>query len=233
MKGLTQSVIEELREESQALIHRMLDQGTMPDEVRRAVYRLSGERVSLWTLTQYARRYAERRKDHGAARLKTDDFIRLAGKRGVKISDLLRAALIEGLLQARRNGQLRKTDVLKLEEAERKRREFELKQTQARRSARHKKRELDLKERQAQLAEQRLQDDREKAQATIEKLERKAHAGQSLTPEDIRRIREIYGLYDEWQAERDDIETNENNGSLEENETEEQAERGDSENGEA
>lgn len=200
MTGHIQSVIEKLRPASQALIHRMLDQDELPDEIARAVYRLSGERVSRPALTYYASCYAQRNQEHQQARAETDDFIRMAGKQGVKVPDLLRAVLIERLMLARRKKQLTKTDLFKLDDAERKRREFELKQKQSRLAGKQKKRELDLKERQAQLAEQRFALDREKAQATVDRLERKAAAGESLTPDDVRHIREIYGLYDDPEA---------------------------------
>ena len=115
----------------------------------------------------------------------------------MKVSELLRAALIETLVVASRKKQFTKPDLFKLDDAERKRREFELKQKQARQAARREKKELELKERQTRLAEQSFQIDREKAQAALKKLERKAEKGQSLSREDVRRIREIYGLYEE------------------------------------
>ena len=186
MPSFPQSDIAKLSPEAQALIHRMLDQDADPWAIRRAVQRLSGERVMLQAIIHYASRYAERRQQGQQARTKTDDFIRLAGKDHLKISELLRAVLIENLVVTRRKKQFTKADLFKLDDAERKRREFELKQKQA----------LELKERQTQLAEQRLQLDREKIQALLEKLHGKARAGEPLTAEDVKRIREIYGLYD-------------------------------------
>ena len=196
MPSFPQSDIAKLSPEAQALIHRMLDQDADPWAIRRAVQRLSGERVMLQAIIHYASRYAERRQQGQQARTKTDDFIRLAGKDHLKISELLRAVLIENLVVTRRKKQFTKADLFKLDDAERKRREFELKQKQARQSARRATKALELKERQTQLAEQRLQLDREKIQALLEKLHGKARAGEPLTAEDVKRIREIYGLYD-------------------------------------
>jgi len=192
-----QSVIEELSAEAQALIHRMLDQNELPDDVARAVFRLSGERVSRAAITYYAFRYAERRREHRTARAETDDFIRLAGKQGVKISELLRAAVIEKLILTRRNGKFNKTDLFKLDDAERRRRELELKQKQARQATKHKRREIELKERKMQLDEQRL-----KLGQALDRLEDKASSGE-LTQEDVRRFREMYGLYDDEKKSED------------------------------
>src|SRR3990172_9399041 len=155
MASFAQSDVGKLSPEAQALIHRMLDQDEEMWAIRRAVQRLSGERVMLQAISRYASGYAERRKQGQQARTETDDFIRLAGKKGVKISDLLRAVLIENLVVARRKKGFTKAGLFKLDDAERKRREFELKQRQARKSARREKKELKLKERQTQLAEQR------------------------------------------------------------------------------
>ena len=215
MTGSIQSDITKLRPESQALIHRMLDQGAEHNEIRRAVYRLSGERVSLYALSYYAAHYTQRSQKRQEARTQTDDFIRLIGKHGVKISDLLRALVVEKLLLARSKKLLSKTDLFKLDDAERKRREFELKQKQSRASTRHKKRELDLKERQTHLDEQRWNLDHKKAQATLDQLDRKAQAGKSLSPEDVRRIREIFGLYEDTSQQIEDSEPEPSDGSNE------------------
>jgi hypothetical protein len=88
-------------------------------------------------------------------------------------------------------------DLLALETVERKRGEYELKQQQAAWSAEVKQRELELKERQVRIAEKRFQMVREKAKAHVQTLERKVAGGRSLTQDDVRRIREIYGLYED------------------------------------
>ena len=95
------------------------------------------------------------------------------------------------------DGTAAELDLLKLEEAERKRSEFEMRQRQAHFSNLYRERELDLKERKHALAEKGFQLQREKARANFQELERKATAGESLTPDDLRRVREIYGLYEE------------------------------------
>ncbi|OFW08657.1 MAG: hypothetical protein A3H27_18565 [Acidobacteria bacterium RIFCSPLOWO2_02_FULL_59_13] len=213
MASFAQSDVGKLSPEAQALIHRMLDQDEEMWAIRRAVQRLSGERVMLQAISRYASGYAERRKQGQQARTETDDFIRLAGKKGVKVSELLRATLIETLVVARRKKEFTKADLFKLDDAERKRREFELKQRQARKSARREMKELELKERQMQMAEQRLQLIRDKAQAEIEKLDHKVRAGELLSPDDLRRIDEIFGLYDDTPQPTDDPEPEPSDGT--------------------
>ena len=136
-----QSDVTKLPEEAQALVCRMLDQDADLNEIRRAVQRLTGERVMLTALSYFAEHYTSRNQDHKEARTQTDNFVRLAGKKGVKVSELMRAILVETLLVARREKQFTKADLFKLDDAERKRREFELKQKQERKAARHEKKE--------------------------------------------------------------------------------------------
>src|SRR5688500_4282210 len=103
MKPYIVSQFEELSPPAQALLHRMLDQQEQPVNIRRAILRLSGERVQQQAITLYASRYAQRSSEHSQARTQADGFIRLAGKRGVTISDLLRARLVERLLELQRS----------------------------------------------------------------------------------------------------------------------------------
>jgi hypothetical protein len=87
-------------------------------------------------------------------------------------------------------------DWLELETVERKRGEYELKRKQAELGAAFRERELQLKERQTRIAEKRFRLEREKARANMQALESKAAAGQALTEDDLRKVREIYGLYE-------------------------------------
>ena len=194
MNGWAQSDVRKLSEEAQALVRRMLDMDEMPNEIRRAVYRLTGEKVMLTAISYFAEHYTKSSENQQEARAQTDDFIRLAAKRGVKVSELQRAILVESLFRARWKKQFTKADLYKLDDAERKRRELELKQKRERQAARREKKEMEIKEREMRVAEEKLRLVREKMKPAIEKLDRKAQAGQSLTAEDVQRIREIYGL---------------------------------------
>jgi len=197
MSGWPQSDVQKMSEEAQALVHRMLDMGELPNEIRRGVERLTGEKVLLAELSRYAKEYGSKRDDHKEARKQTDKFVHLAGKKGVKVSELIRAVLVETLVMARRKKQFTKADVFKLDDAERKRRELELKLKQERQAARREKKELEMKERQVRLAEEKLELVREQMKPAIETLDRKAQTGELVKVEDVRRIREIFGLGDD------------------------------------
>ena len=197
-----QSDVMKLSAEAQALVRRMLDLDETPDDIRRAVHRLTGEKVLLTALGYYAAHYTKSSQSQEEARTETDDFIRLAAKKGVKVSELQRAILVESLFATRREKQFTKADLFKLDDAERKRKELELKQKQERQAARREKKELEMKERQVRLAEEKLELMREQMKPALEKLDRKAQKGERLSAEDVRRIREIYGLADEKEAER-------------------------------
>ena len=197
MSGWPQSDVRKLSEEAQALVCRMLDQGELPNEIRRAVERLTGEKVMLHALSVFAEHYTRKSEDHKKARKDTDTFVRLAGKKGVKVSELIRAILVETLVVTRRKKQFTKADVFKLDDAERKRRELELKLKQERKAARREKKELEMKERQVRLAEEKLQLVREQMGEAIKKLDRKTQRGELVSTEDVRRIREIFGLGDD------------------------------------
>ena len=196
MSGRAQAGVTKLSEDAQALVRRMLDMDELPNDIRRAVYRLTGERVTATAIQHLVARHTKSSTRQKRARAQTDDFIRLAAKRGVKVSELQRAILVESLFTARKKKQFTKTDLYKLDDAERKRRELELKQSRERQAARRGKKELEMREREVRLAEAKLRLMRKKMKPAIEKLNRKAQAGQSLTTAEVRRIREIYGLAD-------------------------------------
>ena len=199
MNDSPQSGIKQLSAEAQALAHRMLDQGETPAAMARAIRAQTGERVTPAAITRYASLYRKRQQKQQQLRQRMDGFLTLVQQDGIPVSDLLRAVLLERLSTAGEDGTAAELDLLKLEESERKRGEYELKQRQAYLLNFFRERDLELKDRKQNLAEKQFELQREKARANFQELERKAQAGESLNPEDLRRIREIYGLYDEPQ----------------------------------
>ena len=199
MNDSPQSGIKQLSAEAQALAHRMLDQGETPAAMARAIRAQTGERVTPAAITRYASLYRKRQQKQQQLRQRMDGFLALVQKDGIQVSDLLRAVLLERLSTAAEDGTAAELDLLKLEEAERKRSEFELKQRQTQSLNRFREWEMQIKERKHQLAEKQFELQRERARANVQELERKAQAGESLSPDDIRRIREIFGLYDDPQ----------------------------------
>jgi len=198
-----QSAIKALSERAQRFLHHLLDQQVAPESIAGMLRLQTKEDVSPAAITRYASRYRRLQQEQRRIREKLDGFIAQAHEDGITVSDLLRAALVEKLSQAQRSGTLPKKDLLDLEAAERRRGEFDLKKTQAKLSAEFRERELAIKERQARLAERRFRFDRKKAQATFDQLARKASAGKPITNDDMRQIREIYGLYDSGFGVRD------------------------------
>ena len=160
----------------------------------RAIFRLSGERVQQQAITLYALRYAQQSSERSEARSQTDGFIRLAGKRGVTISELLRARLMERLVELQRGKKPGDAALWKLVDAERRHREFKLRKQKVDRDLLQKERALGFKERQLRVAEQKLEYAQQRLRQAVSQLERKAERGKSLSTEDIRRIRAVYGL---------------------------------------
>ena len=188
------SQFEELSPQALALLHRMLDQQEPPDHIRRAIFRLSGERVQQQAITLYASHYAQRSNMHSEARSQTDNFIKLAGKRGVTISELLRARLIERLVELQRGKKPGDAALWKLVDAERRHREFRLRKLKAEREIAQKERALGFQERQLHVAEQKLEFAKQRLRKAVSHLEQKTRRGKSLSKDDIRRIRAVYGL---------------------------------------
>lgn len=155
MKSYPISQFEELSPPAHALLHRMLDQQESPDDIRRAIFRLTGERVFVPAITHYASHYAQRSSEHQQARQEADRFVSLAGQRGVSVSALLRAALIERLVHLQRSEKLGDADLWKLADAERKRQEVALKRYQAKTENERRARDAEWKSRQAELGLQR------------------------------------------------------------------------------
>lgn len=183
-----------LSPQAQALLHRMLDQQEPAGNIRRAIYRLTRERLPLQDITTYASHYARRSSERSAARSQTDNFIRLAGKRGVTISELLRARLIERLVELQRGKKPGDDALWKLVDAERRHCEFKLRKLKVQQELAQKQRALSYKERQLHVAEQKLEFTRTRLNNAVATLERKTAKGKSLSTEDIRRIRAVYGL---------------------------------------
>jgi hypothetical protein len=207
MNTKLQSGIARLSERAQGILHRLLDQNQPPASIARVLLLQTRESVSPAAITRYASRYRKRRQEQQAVQQKTDGVIARAQQDGIPVSDLLRAVLIEKLSRGPRDRTIAKLDLFKLEAAERLRSAIDLRREQAALSARHKERDLDLKERHANIEEQRFQLEREKAKTNFEKLERKAAAGRPLTLDDIRKIKEIYGIYESESTPNGDQET--------------------------
>lgn len=194
MSDSTHSRFAALSPPAQALLHRMLDQQEPAANIRRAILRLSGERLPQQDIMAYGSHYAQRSSERSEARSQTDSFIKLAGKRGVTISELLRARLIERLVELQRGKKPGDASLWKLVDAERKHREFKLRKMKVQQELKQKQCALSYKERQLLVAEQKLEFARSRLRGAVSALERKAAKGKSLSIEDIRRIRAVYGL---------------------------------------
>ena len=180
-----QAAILKLSERARILIHQLLDRHQQPASIALAIARATHERISVSAVAAYARHYAVTVQAQEDARQTASNLVAGMIRQGAEVSDLVRAAFYEGLHRLAESGELRKMNPMILEAIDRKRIELDL----------HKK-QVSLAERRVQVFEERLQLDRKKAQALTQKLERKARSGASVTPEEIRQIREIYGVYD-------------------------------------
>ena len=194
--------VEKLSAAEQALMHRMLDQDASPRTISRALRERTGKLISQSAITRHAAYYWGQQQKMQQARQRTDTLIEQARQQGYKISELLRAAVLEAFTKTKRSGPLQKISPLQLESAERKRRELALKEEQ-----------VQFTGRRVKVFEQRWELNRKQAQATLQKLDRKAKLGEPLTTADARRIREIYEIYDEWQPDPDQTATEEANGT--------------------
>ena len=68
-----------------------------------------------------------------------------------------------------------------------------------------------IKERHATLDEKRFRLQRERAKASVQQLEHKAATGKRLTQDDIRKIQEIYGIYEADSSSHDQAHNDEEN----------------------
>ena len=190
MAARFQFAVLKLSEQAQVLIHRLLDSRKGPVLISRSVHKQTGEKISPSCILRYAQYYRMRKRIMQKGRKRTDELVELAAQNGDQIPEMLRAAFLESFTEASMNGAVRDMNPLTLETAERKRQELKIKE-----------RQMLLAERRVEVVEQRLQFDRDRRSAELKRLDEKAHKGQPLTPEDVRRIREIYGLADERAAE--------------------------------
>jgi hypothetical protein len=180
-----QVAIVKLSERARILVHQMLDCHEEPASIARAIALATHERIAASTVAAYAKQYAVKVQAKQDARQRTSNLIAEMLRKGADVTELLRAAFYEGFHRLAESGTLRDMNPLLFEAVERKRIELDL----------HKK-QVSLAERRVQVFEERLHLDRKKAQAITQKLERKARCGSSVTPQEIRQIREIYGVYD-------------------------------------
>jgi len=200
MAGQGQCGVKKLSAEAQALLHRLLDQGAEPGAIVRAIREQTGERVSVAAVTRYGAAYRSCQDRARHLRDGVSDCLERVRRDGIQVSDLLRAVLIERLSTASKDGTAAELDLLKLEEADRKRGEYELKQRQAGALNQYREWDMGLKYRKQELAEKQFELQNERARASFEEMERKVQKGESLSAEDVRRIREIFGLGDVEEA---------------------------------
>jgi hypothetical protein len=189
-KGWTQA----LNVKGQVLLHQMLDQGSSPEHIAAMLRIQSKQDISLAAITRYASGYRQRRQAERQMRARVDAFVAQAREQGITISDLLRGALVAKLSSAPADPKIDKLDLFKLEAAERQRNTLDLRREQFVVTVAHREREMDLKERHAAITAERFALDQRKAQAVLATLEHKAGRGRQITLNDLRCIREIYGL---------------------------------------
>lgn len=182
---IPQVAIVKLSERARIHVHQMLDRHETPSSIARCIGRTTGEHIAAATVAAYANHYAVKVQAKEDARQSASNLVAGMIRMGADVSESLQAAFYEAFNYHVEIGTLKKMNPLLFEAAERRRIELDL----------HKK-QVSLAERRVQVFEQRLHLDRKKAQAITQKLERKARRGASVTPQEIRQIREIYGVYD-------------------------------------
>ena len=201
MPSALQTDAGKLSERARILIHHMLDVHEPAASIARAVARATHEKISPAAISRHAKTYAAKVQAKEDARQRAQHLVGEMIQHGAEVSEMLRAAFYEAFAFAKRSGALSEMNPLVLEAAERKRRELDLKIERDRRELGVKERQMRVVERRAHAFEQRLKLDRAKAQAAVSKLDRKAKTGESLTPEDVQQMREIYGLFDNAEGE--------------------------------
>ena len=179
----SESSVEALSERARMLVARMLDEGAAPGTITQAVRKETHEQPTILAITNYARQYRAAQKHRSDARKCTGLLIEQIQRKGCEITDLLRAALMEAFTHIAESGKTHEINLLDWDKAERQRRELALKE-----------RMTNLAERRVLAIEKRLKLEAEKMNATLDKLDKKARQGRSLGPEDLKRIRDIYGL---------------------------------------
>ena len=185
MPTTPQLTIVKLSERARIFLHQMLDRYETPTAIARSIAATTHERIAASTIAAYAKQYAVKVQAKKDARQRATNLVTGMIRQGADVSESLQAAFYEAFNFHVESGTLKQMNPLLFEAADRRRIELDL----------HKK-QVSLAERRVQVFEQRLHLDRKKAQALTKKLERKARTGHSVTPQEIRQIREIYGVYD-------------------------------------
>lgn len=175
----------DLSERAKILVHQMLDRHFLPASIARCVSRTTHEKIAAGEIEKYAKEYAATVQAKENARVRTDYLVTRVMQAGDDIPETLRAAFYEAIAWAKKTDALKEMDPLNFEAAERRRQELDLR-----------KKQVSLAERRVKVFEERLHLDRKKARAAIAKLDRKARRGDSITPNEVQRIRELYGIYD-------------------------------------
>jgi hypothetical protein len=194
MKAQRKSGMAKLGEQVQMLLHRMLDEHARPAAIAAAIKEQTGERVTPSAITHYGSAYRKRGRKQVRLRESVEELVAKARQDGIQVSDLLRALLVERLKKADKDGTATGLDLLTLEEHERKRSDFDLKERQAHFCNLFREQDMALKQRKQDLAEKVFRLRRKQAHVSFAALEQKAAAGQALTADDMQQIRAIYGL---------------------------------------
>ena len=177
--------VTKLSERARILMNQMLDRHSPPDSIARTISRKTHEKISWAAIERHANVYASQEQAKASALQGANCLVAEIIRQGGDISDILRASFLEVFARAEATGALYEMNPMALEAAELRRRELEL----------HKK-QVSLAERRVKVSERKFKFDREKGRAALQKLERKARCGESLSTDDVEQIRKIYGLYD-------------------------------------
>jgi hypothetical protein len=180
-----QLVFADLSERAKILAEQMLDRHYLPASIARSIARTTHETISAAEIDKFAKHYADTTQAAENARQRTDYLVNKITQAGDDIPEILRSAFHECMARAKKTKALYKINPLNFEAAERHRIELELR-----------KKQVALAERRVKVFEERLHLDRKKARSAIRKLQQKASRGESITPKEVQRIRELYGIYD-------------------------------------
>lgn len=175
----------DLSERAKILTEQMLERHYLPASIARSIWRITHEPIAPEEIAQYAATHFAKKKDQEDARARASYLVTRIMQEGGEVSEMLRAAFHESYAWAKKSGALKEMNPLNFEAAERHRQELQIKQQQ-----------IALAERRVKAFEDRLRLDRKKARAAIQKLDKKARRGGAITPQEIQRIRELYGIGD-------------------------------------
>lgn len=169
-----QTSIQKLPPAASQKLHQLLDLGENSSRIASAL----GGKVSRFAVERYARRYRQNQQNRKEAKEAARQIISEN-----KIDELLTAALAESLTRSKLSGRLRKMSPITLEKLERSRRELAVKEKQVKLAAEK-----------VDLMKQKWDEQQEQLQKELEILEQKSRRGESVTENEIRRIRDIYGI---------------------------------------